>query len=226
MARITVLGATGRTGQEVVAQALAAGHSVTALVRRPEALPIGHERLTVVVGDATDREVIRQVTLGQDGLIAALGRPESGTDAQTIDDTVAVNVCFESTKHLLDLAAETGLNRVVLMSTHGAGSSNDGSPYSTRLRQLVGKRVADKDDMEALLVASDTPVCWTVVRNPLIYDGPQGRPHAVHESIELDETSKITYADLSAFVLSELLEPRHPRTFLSITEPLTGSAAR
>ncbi len=39
---LVVLGATGRTGQEIVAQALDRGLAVTALVRRREGLPVEH----------------------------------------------------------------------------------------------------------------------------------------------------------------------------------------
>ncbi len=38
--KLLVLGASGRTGRLVVEQALAAGHTVTALVRSPEKLTI------------------------------------------------------------------------------------------------------------------------------------------------------------------------------------------
>ncbi|MYW33339.1 NAD(P)H-binding protein, partial [Streptomyces sp. SID2119] len=37
--RLTVFGATGGVGQEVVGQALAAGHEVTVVVRAPARLP-------------------------------------------------------------------------------------------------------------------------------------------------------------------------------------------
>ncbi|MCB0237620.1 MAG: NAD(P)H-binding protein, partial [Anaerolineae bacterium] len=53
--QIAVFGATGGTGQQVVQQALAAGHSVTALVRDPSRLAAQDERLTVVEGDVLDR---------------------------------------------------------------------------------------------------------------------------------------------------------------------------
>ncbi|MDP9829586.1 NAD(P)-dependent oxidoreductase [Kineosporia succinea] len=224
MARLAVLGATGRTGQEIVRRALDAGHEVTALVRRPEALPVRDASLTVVVGDARDAEVIAAVSEGRDAVIASLGRPESGRTKDQIDDSQPVDVCEVSTRHLLE-AAGRGLRRIVLMSTHGAGSSNDGSPYVVKLRDMVGNRVVDKDRMEQVLLEAETDVVWTVIRNPYIYEGPLGTPHAVHEKIVLDETSRITYADLATFAIGEALRPQYPNTFLTITEPLTGSAS-
>ncbi len=225
MARISILGATGKTGQELVHRALDEGHTVTALVRRPEALAVRDERLEVVVGDARDVDVIARVATGQDALIAALGRPESGRTKEEIDDSQSVDVCAISTQHLLDVGPRVGLHRIVLMSTHGAGSSNDGSPYVRELRDKVGNRVRDKDRMEELLASATTDIVWTVIRNPYIYDGPVGTPYGIFEKIELDDTSRVTYADLAAFAISEALEPKHPDTFVTITEPLTGNAA-
>ncbi|TMD53495.1 MAG: hypothetical protein E6I85_08270 [Chloroflexi bacterium] len=50
--KLVVLGATGRTGRLVVEQALAAGHTVTALVRSPEKLATSSSNLRVVAGQA------------------------------------------------------------------------------------------------------------------------------------------------------------------------------
>ena len=49
--KLVVFGATGGIGSQVVKQALAAGHEVTAIARRPWAIPIQHERLEVRYGD-------------------------------------------------------------------------------------------------------------------------------------------------------------------------------
>ena len=38
--RIAVIGATGRTGRQVVAQALARGHAVTAVTRHPQSITV------------------------------------------------------------------------------------------------------------------------------------------------------------------------------------------
>jgi len=48
--KLFVIGATGRTGREVVEQALARGHQVTAFVRSPEGIKLKNERLTVSKG--------------------------------------------------------------------------------------------------------------------------------------------------------------------------------
>src|SRR5262245_47317764 len=54
--KLFVIGATGRTGREVVQQALARGHRVTAFVRSPESITATNERLNIIKGDAMDEE--------------------------------------------------------------------------------------------------------------------------------------------------------------------------
>lgn len=73
--KITVFGATGGVGREVVRQALDAGHEVTAVVRDPARLPVpAHERLRVVtVADVTDPDAVLAVVGGQDAVVSALG---------------------------------------------------------------------------------------------------------------------------------------------------------
>ncbi|HZV11527.1 MAG TPA: NAD(P)H-binding protein, partial [Novosphingobium sp.] len=146
------------------------------------------------------------------------------TTRAEINDEVRADVCTVSTRLLFAAMPRHGLRRIVLMSTHGAGGSNDGSPYVRWLRDLVQNRVLDKDDMEAFIAASDAPVDWTVIRNPAIYEGPKGLPHAVYTRVELNRSSKITYADLAAFAVAEVEQPRHVGQFLTITEPMDDAA--
>ena len=47
--KITIFGATGRTGQNLVKKALEAGHEVTAYVRTPSKLTAEHGNLTVTL---------------------------------------------------------------------------------------------------------------------------------------------------------------------------------
>jgi len=218
--KISVLGATGGTGQAIVSQALANGHHVKALVRRPEGLKVRHEKLEIIVGDARDFDIVETLIEGQDAVICSLGIPAAGTTRAEIDDSLKTDVCLVSTQLLFDAMPRHNVARIVLMSTHGAGSSNDGSDYCNWLRDLVKNRLYDKDDMEAFIAGSEAPIKWTVIRNPAIYDGEEGRDYNVYTQITVDRSSKITYIDLADFAVSEVEKARHVGQFLSITEPL------
>ena len=50
---VTVFGASGHIGRQVVDQLLAAGHHVTAYVRNPAKLDLTHPNLTVTAGALT-----------------------------------------------------------------------------------------------------------------------------------------------------------------------------
>ncbi|MYZ07341.1 NAD(P)H-binding protein, partial [Streptomyces sp. SID2999] len=58
--RLTVFGATGGVGGEIVRQALDAGHEVTAVVRDPARLTVTGDRLHVVWADLSDPEALRE----------------------------------------------------------------------------------------------------------------------------------------------------------------------
>lgn len=65
--QVVVFGATGRTGSLVVVEALATGHTVTAVTSHPGAVEISHERLRVVPRDVLDASVVDGAVQGQEG---------------------------------------------------------------------------------------------------------------------------------------------------------------
>ena len=71
--RILVVGATGATGRAIVAQALARGHEVTALVRNPDRLEVRHEHLRVIQGNVLDPTAVDTAVAGQEAVVSALG---------------------------------------------------------------------------------------------------------------------------------------------------------
>jgi putative NADH-flavin reductase len=74
--RIAIVGANGRTGRQLVTQALAAGHEVTALTRHPGQVP-ARERLAVARADVTDPEALDAAVAGHDAVLSVLGVPYS-----------------------------------------------------------------------------------------------------------------------------------------------------
>ena len=71
--KLTIFGATGRTGRYLVEQALDAGHNVTAYVRNPAKLRYKHENLHVVQGEITEVGKVAEAIAGTDAVISALG---------------------------------------------------------------------------------------------------------------------------------------------------------
>lgn len=69
--KIVVLGASGRAGSEITREAAARGHTVTAVARKPEAIPTA-DGVTAVAGDASDAPALAALIKGADAVISAL----------------------------------------------------------------------------------------------------------------------------------------------------------
>ena len=62
-------------GLEAVKQALAANHTVTALVRTPAKMTLSHDNLQVVEADIFSADSLKQHLGGQDAVLSCLGFP-------------------------------------------------------------------------------------------------------------------------------------------------------
>jgi putative NADH-flavin reductase len=69
---VLVFGASGGTGRELVKQALAQGHSVTAFVRDPTTFDGKYPNLKVLQGDVSDYESVERAVQNQDAALCAL----------------------------------------------------------------------------------------------------------------------------------------------------------
>jgi len=68
--RIAIIGATGRAGSRIAAEALARGHQVTGIVRDP-ARAAAPEGVALVAGDATRPDSIVPALRGRDAVVSA-----------------------------------------------------------------------------------------------------------------------------------------------------------
>ena len=203
--KVVVFGATGASGRQLVEQALAAGHEVTAFVRNPAALNINHPKLKVTKGDALDAESVSQAIAGQDAVLFAIG----------INRRSTLTVCADSARNIIAAMKEHGVRRFICLSAYGASETKDTALYSKVLRFFIGKRVEDKDRMEELLHASDLD--WVLVRPPILTNGArQGRYRAGFD-IPIKLFSSVSRADVAEFMLKQLADDTYLRQAPTIT---------
>lgn len=162
---LTVFGATGGIGREIVRQALGAGHRVTAVVRDPARLDAAGDALQVFRADLTDPEDLRAAVRGRDAVLSGLGarsRKDAGV-ATRLTRTVLRALEAEDVRRLL----------VVSAGPVGPAPADDG-PLDRAARGLVSAILrdvyADLHEMETELARSCAD--WTSVRPPRLQDKP------------------------------------------------------
>jgi uncharacterized protein YbjT (DUF2867 family) len=198
---LAVLGATGRTGRLVVEQALAAGHTVTALVRSPEKLTIANPNLRVVAGKVTDTSALAQALEGADALISTLG---------------GGSVIAESTPAIVAAAREAGVSRIIVLSSWLV--ERDRMHSVTRLLTgiAMGPLIKDKRAGEQVLRRSDLE--WTIVYASILTDGPaSGSVAVVPEGTKRGMSQKISRADVAAWMIQAATSDQQSRRSVGIT---------
>jgi putative NADH-flavin reductase len=192
--QVTVFGASGLTGQQLVASALAAGHSVIAAVRDPASVTTRHERLRVVTADVLDPAAVRAAIDGSDAVLTALGHRKGS----------AADVMTTGAKHLLAAMAPT--QRLIYLSAFGVGESLTRAPFMLRaiFIPLFLKRIyADHAQAEALI--QGTAKDWIIVRPVRLTNAPipTGR---VLTARGAGAKMSISRADTAAFMVAQLAE--------------------
>ncbi|MGW9023527.1 NAD(P)-dependent oxidoreductase [Streptomyces sp. NPDC055722] len=163
--KLTVFGATGGIGQEIVRQALVAGHEVTAVVRDPARLTVTGTNLEVFRADLTAPEAVRPAVAGRDAVLSGLGA-RSRKDA---------GVATRLTRTVLRAMETEGVRRLLVVTAGPVGPEPEGDGMLDRAaRSLISALLKDVYDdlreMEAELARSATD--WTVVRPPRLQDKP------------------------------------------------------
>jgi len=199
---LVVLGATGGTGRLVVEQALAAGHTVTALVRSPERLTLRSPRLHVIVGQATDPSAVLRALDGADALISTLGGSGS--------------LISDSTQAIIDAAPKAGVSRVVVLSSFLVERERF-DPVTRLLTGLaMGSMIKDKSAGEKALRDSDLD--WTIVYASGLTDGPaSGSVVVLTEGRKWSLSQKVARADVAAWLVQAATSSQTSRRSFSIT---------
>jgi putative NADH-flavin reductase len=201
--RILLFGASGNTGNEIVRQALARGHAISAFVREPTKLTSVTPSVRVIQGNVNDERAVAAAIPGHDAVVSALG---VGKPLSHDPDVIA------GVRHITRAMDDHGIRRFVYLSFTGVRESRDAVGFVLRFVAPIPLRheIADHEAKEALIVSS--ALDWTIVRAPKLTNGALTGQYRVGEDIRtLAPVPLLSRADVAHFMLDELAQPRFIR---------------
>jgi putative NADH-flavin reductase len=205
--KIAVFGSTGKTGIEVVKQALEQGHTVTAFVRDPARLPIENDNLTFATGDVFDAASVAEAVEGQDAVVCALGA------GQELKKTT---VRTDGTVNIISAMQAHDVKRLAVVTAMGIGESWDDLSFFNKLFFATLLRSARNDHGTQEAAVKESGLDWTIVRPSGLTDTPRTGEYAVGERISA-ETSRIPRADVADLILKALQEKLYVGKAVTIT---------
>jgi putative NADH-flavin reductase len=169
--RILMLGATGRTGSLALEYALAQGLEVTALVRRPAAVTVQSDRLSVVEGSPLNAADVKTALAGCDAVVSALNNNRTSDNpwAKRLSPSLFMT---QSIRNCLTAMNEQGVRRIVVLSSVGVNESFDDAVFLMRWlirNSNLQYTFQDHDAQESELRRSGLE--WTAVRAALLTGG-------------------------------------------------------
>lgn len=194
--KLLIFGSTGSIGQQLVKQALAQGHSITAFARNPAKLDIQHANLNIVQGDVMNLPAVEQTIQGQDAVICALGSGKNLTST----------IRSQGTQNIIQAMEKSSIKRFICQSTLGTGDSWGNLNFYWKYIMfsfLLKKIFADHQLQEEYVRQSNLD--WTIVRPGAFVEGKRTGNYR-HGFSGNDKTSqlKISRADVADFILKQL----------------------
>ncbi|MGP3941915.1 NAD(P)-dependent oxidoreductase [Streptomyces sp. 6N106] len=215
--KLAVFGANSSTGRHLTEQALAAGHTVTAVVRRPDGFPLSGPQLQTFGADVFDKAAVERAVAGQDAVISILGVPYGRQPVTVLSRGIA---------HITDAMALHGVKRLVtvtsrLLGAHARRPAGEKPLYERFIYRRVlypiftnlGRTLYD-DMLRMEQIVRATALDWTIIRPSALFNtnvvsnyhfGPPESPGLY--------TSRI---DLAHSLLREVTDNAHVHSTVSV----------
>jgi putative NADH-flavin reductase len=210
--KLTVFGASGGTGTQLVRQALDAGHEVTAVVRDRGRLAVPDQPgLDVVVADVMRPDAIEGAVAGRDAVISALGPSRRAEERKAAGHS---RIVTDSARSIAAAMRATGTGRLVVVSASGPFTEGDG-PVMRYVAKPITQWVlkdpfADLVAMEAVVRGSGLD--WTIVRPPRLTDKPLTGHYRTRRELNVRRGLFLSRADLAHLILAVCGDPDSYRT--------------
>ena len=194
---IAILGITGGVGTALAEQALAAGHHVIGIARRPEAVTLQHKALEIKRGAADDVPTLTAAIAGCEVVVSAVGTGglRSASKPTTLYSTAAQSLTVAMTA--------AGVKRIVAVSA-GSVEPTPNWPLIYRLiiHRILKNMADDMIRMETIIRAAGC--CYLFVRPAGLSDKPHTGIYRTEPNVTPKGGIRIGRADLADYMLKRI----------------------
>lgn len=210
---IALFGASGATGKLLTERCLAAGHTVSALVRTPDKFAF-KDKVRIVQGSAFDSAAITDTLAGADAVLSALGAKSPFRNENILPRAIPLMVKSMS---------EQGVRRIIALGSAGAlpTSLSKQPAYRRWIVQNIVYKVFLKypvlEQISQYQTLSTSNLDWTMVMPPMLSNAPARGTYRIDGEALPTNGSRISRSDVADFTMLQLTTTQWLRKGVYIT---------
>ncbi len=195
--KIALFGATGKTGQQFLEQALEGGYNIKALVRTPAKITYKSDNLEIIKGDILNEGDVIQTASTCDIIVSLFGHVKNSPEwLQT-----------NGTKNILNAMKISDINKIISLSGGGLPFPEKDEPkFVDKAIRFVMKMAVPKilnDAIKHAELLRESTTDWIIVRGPRLTNGPKKGNYKVGW-VGVNSGTSISRADLADFILKQV----------------------
>jgi putative NADH-flavin reductase len=197
---IAIFGASGATGRLLTVHSLESGHTVTALVRTPDAFSF-RDRMRIIPGSAFDADAVARTVEGADVVFSALGARSPLRNENVLPRAVPL---------IVDAMQRLGVHRIIALGSAGALPDSLAKQPAWRrwiVEKIVYKTVLKwpvREQVAQYQVLSASNLDWTMVLPPMLTNGSARGRYRVDGDALPPNGGYIARADVADFMFEQI----------------------
>jgi putative NADH-flavin reductase len=217
--RVALIGATASSAPAFINDAIARGYEVVGIARRPEAVEVQSEHLTVFKGDVYDQKSLEAALRGDEVVVSYLSCCSSADPNDELREEI--DLFSKGTWNIIQAMKAKGNRRLIAVSTTGVEHVYVDKPAADAplLDKLLWNRRRKYDDtrrMEAIIVESGLE--YIIVRPArVIGDKPVGTFNVAVNKVTYDPARRtLSRPDLARFILDNVRSTRYINSVVGV----------
>ena len=164
------------------------------------------KQVDIIVGDVLNAQQVAETISGADAVVVSLGSRSDSPE----------NTVSQGTKNIIACMQESGVKRLVVVTSLGVGDSKDQVPMAFKLvmKTVMRKIMADKDVQEQYV--QDSGLDWVIIRPGGLSDDPASGAYIFGTDPSI-MAGRVSRADVAAFVLQNLSDDQFLGQAVAIT---------